>query len=360
MNNQIEFNEKKEGLVSVVIPTYNRKATLERAILSVLSQTYTDWELIIVDDGSTDDSLKILHDFARKDDRIQVRSKENEHVSIARNYALERACGEYVLFLDSDDWLELETIEIAVQTAQEQSADVVLWSYVREMGTESRRKHIFCGDIVFEPEMVRNQLYRRLVGPVGEEAAHPENMDTLSPSWGKLYRTALIRDNHVAFYDIRQIGTFEDGLFNIELFSHVQKAVFLDRYFYHYRRDNNDSLTRINKPKLPEQWDNLYQLITKHVDDRDLDDSFHTALSNRIALNLVGLGTNEMESEGSAGSKIGRIRELLSKPHYRTALKKLDLAPLPIHWKIFFLGAMVGCAWSVYLLLLVIQKIRGR
>lgn len=349
-----------EKLVSVIIPVYNAQDYLQQCLDSVINQTWRNLQILCVDDGSIDDSLKILYEYALLDKRIQVSAKANEHVSMARNYALERACGEYVMFLDSDDWLDLETIEIAMQTAQEQSADVVLWSYVREMGTESRQKHIFCGDIVFEPEMVRNQLYRRLVGPVGEEIAHPENMDALSPSWGKLYRTALIRDNHVAFYDIRQIGTFEDGLFNIELFSHVQKAVFLDRYFYHYRRDNNDSLTRIYKPKLPEQWDNLYQLITKHVDDRDLDDSFHTALSNRIALNLVGLGTNEMESEGSAGSKIGRIRDLLSKPHYRTALKKLDLAPLPIHWKIFFLGAKAGCAWSVYLLLLVIQKIRGR
>lgn len=349
-----------EPLVSIVIPVYNARNYLRKCLDSVVNQTWIKLQILCVDDCSTDDSLKILHEYARKDERIQVLSKENEHVSMARNFALERVCGDYVMFLDSDDWLDLETVEVAVRVAQEQAGDVVLWSYVREMGTESRCKHIFQGDIVFESEMVRNRLYRRLIGPVGEETAHPENMDALSPACVKLYRTKLIRDNHITFYDIRKIGTFEDGLFNIEVFSHVQKAVFLERYFYHYRRDNNDSLTRIYKSKLPEQWDKLYQLIKEHVDNRELDDSFHAALSNRIALNLVGLGTNEMESENSAGSKICRIRELLRKPLYRAALKKLDLTPLPIHWKVFFLGAKAGSAWSVYLLLLIIQKIRGR
>lgn len=348
------------SLVSVIIPVYNAEAYLRECLDSAINQTWKNLQILCVDDESSDNSLEILCEYARKDSRITVLSKKNEHVSKARNFALSYMQGEYVLFLDSDDWLDLDTVENAVKTACDQGADVVMWSYVREMGKESRRKHIYDGDIVFDTENTKTCLYRRMIGPLGKETANPEKMDALTPSWGKLYRTTLIRDNHIAFYDIRQIGTFEDGLFNIEVFSHVQKAVFLDRYFYHYRRDNNDSLTRIYKPKLLEQWDKLYQLITKHVDDRDLDDSFHTALSNRIALNLVGLGTNEMESEGSAGSKIGRIRDLLRKPHYRTALKKLDLAPLPIHWKIFFLGAKAGCAWSVYLLLLVIQKIRGR
>ena len=74
----------------------------------------------------------------------------------------------------------------------------------------------------------------------------------------------------------------------------------------------------------------------------------------------MGLGTNEMESSGSPVSKLRRIRMLIRKPHCRKALKSLALRYLPIHWKLFFLGAKMGCAWGVYLLLLVIQKIRGR
>lgn len=349
-----------EPLVSVIIPVYNARAYLRQCLDSVVNQTWRNLQILCVDDGSTDDSLRILQEYAREDDRVQVFCKENEHVSMARNYALERVRGAYILFLDSDDWMDPETVETAVRAARDQDADVVLWSYVREMGTESRRKQIFAGDILFDREETRTRLYRRLIGPLGEETAHPENMDALSPSCVKLYRTELIRDNNITFYDIRQIGTFEDGLFNIEVFSHVRRAVFLERYFYHYRRDNNDSLTRVYKPRLPDQWDKLYVLIQNHIDKGQVDDSFRAALSNRIALNLVGLGTNEMESSGSAGSKIRRIRQLLCKPHYRAAVKKLDLAPLPVYWKVFFLGAKAGSALGVYLLLVVIQKIRGR
>lgn len=347
-------------LVSVIIPVYNAEAYLKDCLDSVVNQTWKNLQILCVDDASRDNSLEILREYAQKDCRITAFSKENEHVSKARNFALAHARGEFVLFLDSDDWLDSDTVETAVRTACEQDADVVMWSYVREMGTQSRRKQIFNGDILFDREAVHTGLYRRLIGPVGEETAHPENMDALCPACVKLYRADLIREHQIAFYDIRQIGTFEDGLFNIEVFSHVRKAVFLDRYFYHYRRDNNESLTRIYKPRLPDQWDKLYELIRAHIEARDLDDSFRTALSNRIALSLVGLGTNEMESSGSTASKIRRIRDLIRKPHCRDALKNLDLHYLPVHWKVFFFCARADCVWGVYLLLLAIQKIRGR
>lgn len=347
-------------LVSVIIPVYNTEAYLRECLDSVVNQTWQNLQILCVDDASTDGSLEILQAYAERDARVAVFSKENEHVSKARNFALSHAQGAYVLFLDSDDWLDPDTVETAVRTACEQNADVVMWSYVRELGTESRKKHIYDGDVVFEAEEVRTRLYRRMIGPFGEETAHPENMDALCPACVKLYRTALIREHNIEFYDIREIGTYEDGLFNLDVFSHAQKVVFLERYFYHYRRDNADSVTSVYKAQLPDQWDKLYKLMEKHIVDNNLDDTFRSALSNRIALSLVGLGINEMESRAAAGSKIRRIRELMSRPHYRTALKELNLSPLPVHWKAFFLSAKLHCASGVYLLLLAIQKIRGK
>ena len=347
-------------LVSVIIPVYNAAAYLRHCLDSVVDQTWKNLQILCVDDASEDNSLEILREYAQKDCRITAFSKENEHVSKARNFALAHVRGEYVLFLDSDDWLDPDTVETAVRTACEQDADVVMWSYVRELETESRKKRIYDGDVVFDAEEVRTCLYRRMIGPFGKETANPENMDALCPACVKLYRTDLIRAHGITFYDIRQIGTYEDGLFNLDVFSHARKAVFLERYFYHYRRNNAASVTSVYKAQLPDQWDQLYELMRRHIAENNLDDTFETALSNRIALNLVGLGTNEMESSGNAASKIRRLRALLRKPHYRTALKNLDLTPLPIYWKAFFLGAKAGSAMGVYLLLLVIQKIRGR
>ena len=347
-------------LISVIIPVYNAEAYLRKCLYSVVNQTWKNLQILCVDDGSTDDSLQILQEYSREDDRIQVYLKENEHVSMARNFALERARGEYILFLDSDDWLDPDTVETAVQTACEQDADVVIWSYIRELGAESRKKHIYDVDVIFDAEMVRTLLYRRMIGPFGEEIANPENMDSLCSACMKLYRTELLREYGITFYDIREIGTYEDGLFNLDVFSHAQKAVFLERYFYHYRRDNAASVTSVYKSQLPDQWDKLYRLMDKHIADNNLDDTFKIALSNRIALSIVGLGINEIESSSASGIKIRRIRQLLRKPHYRAALKELDIRYMPIHWKVFFLCAKLHCAPGVYLLLLAIQKIRGK
>lgn len=347
-------------LISVIIPVYNAEAYLRECLDSVVNQTWKNLQILCVDDASKDHSLEILQEYARRDSRITAFSKENEHVSKARNFALAHARGEYVLFLDSDDWLDPETVETAVRTACEQDADVVMWSYVRELGAESRKKHIYDGDVVFEGEKVKTCLYRRMIGPFGEETANPENMDALCPACMKLYRTELLREHGIEFYDIRQIGTYEDGLFNLDVFSHTRKAVFLERYFYHYRRDNTASVTTAYKVQLPDQWDKLYELMRRHIAENNLDDTFQTALSNRIALSVVGLGINEMENPCGAGSKIRRLRELLQRPHYRTALKELDISRLPIHWKVFFLSAKLHWASGLYLLLLVIQKIRGK
>lgn len=347
-------------LISVIIPVYNAEAYLRECLESVVNQTWKNLQILCVDDASKDHSLDILREYARRDSRITAFSKENEHVSKARNYALAHVQGEYVLFLDSDDWLDPDTVETAVRTACEQDADVVMWSYVRELGTKSRKKHIYDGDMVFDEEKVKTCLYRRMIGPFGEEIVNPENMDALCPACVKLYRTKLLRDHSIEFYDIRQIGTYEDGLFNLDVFSYARKAVFLERYFYHYRRDNTDSVTSVFKAKLPDQWDKLYELMREHIVENNLDDTFQTALSNRIALSIVSLCINEMESPCGARSKIRRIQQLLNKPHYRMALKQLDLKPLPIHWKVFFLSAKIHCALGLFLLLQAIQKIRGK
>lgn len=347
-------------VISVVIPVFNSGIYLRQCLDSVINQTWKNLQIICVDDGSSDSSSDILNEYALKDRRILVLRKENEGVSVARNTALQYTTGEYIMFVDSDDWIELDTVEYALQSAKEHNADVVMWSYIRELGNESRKKYIFNHDIVFEEPYVKEYLYRRMVGPYGEEIKKPENMDSLCPIWNKLYRGELIRKYTINFYDIREIGTYEDGLFNLEFFLHSKKAIFIEKYFYHYRRNNIFSLTSVYKPQLLQQWDKLFEIISQHIIQNRLDHTYHKALSNRIALSCIALGLNEMECDGSAVNKIKKIRTLLAKPQYQEALKDLDIARLPIHWKVFFLFARINWTVGIYGLLRIIQKIRGK
>lgn len=114
-------------LISVVIPVYNVEQFLCECVDSVLSQTFEDYEIILVDDGATDSSGKLCDEYAQKDSRIKVIHRENGGLSAARNTGLDEACGKYIYFLDSDDWIRKDTLELLVASAQSDNSDVVFF-----------------------------------------------------------------------------------------------------------------------------------------------------------------------------------------------------------------------------------------
>lgn len=346
--------------ISIIVPVYNAAQYLHQCLNSLLGQTYKNIQVICVDDGSSDSSVQILTEYANTDNRILIVRKENEGVSLARNAALEIATGDYLLFVDGDDWIEPDTCATALTAMQKHNTDVVMWSYIREISGESRKKNIFDTDILFDQQAVKEKLYRRMIGVYGEETAKPENADALCTVWGKLYRRDIIEANGIRFHDIREIGTYEDGLFNLAVFSKISSAVFLDRHLYHYRRDIGTSLTTAYNAHMPEQWDVLFDILRKHISENAVDATFQVALNNRIVFGLIALGINETEKHDGVLQTLARIKELISKPGYRAAIREFDSHYLPIHWKLFFLCAKLRFSAGVYLLLLVIQKIRGR
>ncbi len=117
-------------MISVIVPVYNVDKYLERCILSIVQQTYRNLEIILIDDGSTDDSGKICDSWAERDERIVVKHIQNSGVSVARNTALDMANGEYIAFVDADDWIDLDMYELMVKAIQESKADICAGGYV--------------------------------------------------------------------------------------------------------------------------------------------------------------------------------------------------------------------------------------
>lgn len=120
--------EKKKSLVSIIVPAYNAEKFIDKCIRSVLNQSYPNLELILVDDGSTDETGKICEEYASKDTRVRVIHKKNSGVSAARNMGLSSAIGEYVVFLDSDDWLDEDIVELALKKYQKNCINI--WGFV--------------------------------------------------------------------------------------------------------------------------------------------------------------------------------------------------------------------------------------
>lgn len=340
-------------MISVIIPVYNSAAFLPKTLDSLTCQTYPDLQIICVNDGSTDASGAILENYAVKDKRIEIISQTNRGISAARNAGLRAMRGQYVLFLDADDWLDADTCEAALRHQQEKDADVVMWGYQKEYGGHSSPVQVWEENRLFEGEGLEN-LHCRLVGPRGAELAAPEHLASLGTVWGKLYKADIVKN--VSFADINEIGTSEDELFNIHVFSHVRRALYVCGIWYHYRK-SGVSYTKKKHKGLKQQWEKLFALMEMPLAALPYRQKAREALQNRKALSLIGLGLNIIAADACATEKYTALSGLLHTGWYRESISSLPLCFFPPHWKVFFLFAKMRFTAGVFILLSAIRKI---
>lgn len=351
----------KSPLVSVIVPVYNVERYLNRCLNSIISQTFKDIEIICVNDGSTDTSLKILKEYQKIDNRIIVINKENEGVSKSRNKGIEVAKGEYIVFVDSDDWINLDMVEYMYNKAKNTDTDIVMCTYMREYINNSKEKVFNLPDeIIFEDNNLKYDLYRKLFGPIGYELFKPDGMDSLGTVWGKLYKSDIIKKNNVKFVNLDIIGSNEDSLFNIYTFKFASKILFINKPLYHYWRQNENSLTTKYNPNLMKQWHRLFEYMYDVIDEENLDNIFCEALENRICMSVLGLGLNECSEDNtlSRRNKIQNIKNIQSDFVIRKAYKKFNIEKFPLHWKIFYIFNKKRMAFASYCMLNTIQFLR--
>ncbi len=210
--------------VSVVLPFYNTGKYLSRCIDSIMKQTYSNYELLLINDGSTDNSGEIAHTWERSDQRIQVIDKENSGVSDSRNWGIERATGEYLFFIDADDWVEPNILELLVAELEQNQSD---WSICAIWKEYSNKKVLSAGHstgIVNRDEALISLYNDGYIRPV---------------VWGKLYRLNWIRQNKI-YFDT-EIHYSEDVLFLTKVLLFSTKISYLEIPLYHYFVDNQES-----------------------------------------------------------------------------------------------------------------------
>ncbi len=210
--------------VSVIIPVYNVEQYLHESLNSVLRQTYEQLEIIIINDGSTDQSGKMCNDFSQSDARIILINQENQGLSAARNHGLEIASGEYIFFLDSDDWIETKTIETMVDALENAGADIV-WSGINYVYAKETKTVAYRENCVVDKDTALKLIC--------------EDKNIKNFAWGKLYKKSC-------WEDIRfPVGKyFEDIPTVYKTLEHSQKIAIINHCFYNYRiRDNSISQT---------------------------------------------------------------------------------------------------------------------
>lgn len=206
---------------SVIIPVYNASKTLHRCINSVLAQSFTDFELLLINDGSKDNSGEICDEYAAKDPRVRVFHKENGGVSSARNVGLDNAKGERISFIDADDWVELEYLASLLRY---QDADIVLSTCVEHYQDGNVYKTIKGNDFQEHPKGIGKVLseFLFIIG--------------FCAPWCKIFKRNIIKNHNIRFNEAISYG--EDWMFNLQYLQHIQSIGILGQPFYHYYFSN--------------------------------------------------------------------------------------------------------------------------
>lgn len=337
------------NLISVIIPVYNVSLYLRQCLDSIINQTYTQLEILLINDGSTDDSLEICQEYALKDSRISVISQQNKGLAAARNKGLALASAEYLMFVDSDDWLALTTIETVFPFVK--GVDLVCFSFIKQYEDKAVNR-----SFGLNGKYEASFLQRRITGPLKGELSDPSHLETLVTAWGKIYKTAIIRENSISAKNIKDIGSWEDGLFNWEYLNYCKSVYILDEPFYNYRKFNPTSMTSNYKVDFLNKTIHLFDLMTANLNSNQKNEVFYEAFNNRICLSVIGLGVIETYNKASLFDKIKNIKKILNSRYHKTAFSNLSLKYFPIHWKLFFFFAKYNMPLPLFLMLMAIKK----
>lgn len=226
--------------VSVVVPVYNVEEYLDKSVFSIINQTYKELEILLIDDGSKDNSGILCDEWAEKDNRIRVIHKENGGLSSARNTGIDYATGDYIMFEDSDDWLEETIIEKCVARIEKDKSDLVLFGYRKIDENGHNLGEFTFGNGTYSRTELIQQLYSRIVEM------------SFGYAWNKLYKFEVLKKSR-----IRNDSTIidrEDLVFNMQLLNHWEKISYLNCVGYNYlQREtsllHNSNLARLNNIK---------------------------------------------------------------------------------------------------------------
>ena len=255
-------------LVSIIIPIYNREQTLERCLCSIIRQTYPNLEIIAVDDGSTDHSRVILERYGKKDPRLHVIYKKNSGVSESRNLGLQMAKGDFVQFVDADDWLTRDATSLLLQ-AMEPDIQLVISDYYRVIG----RRIWIKGHIPASSSMSRAEFAKYMM-------KSPANF-YYGVIWNKFYRMDIIKENQLYF--AHDLDWCEDFKFNLEYLKYTSNVQVLTTPFYYYVKtkgslvDSKIDLKETIRTKkiLFGYYKELYQILDMYEENKLKIQSFY-------------------------------------------------------------------------------------
>lgn len=287
------------GLISIILPVYNAEKYLRETIQSVMNQTYSKFEIIAVNDGSQDSSLEILKQFS--DERIRIVDKENTGVSDSRNIAIDMSNGEFVCFLDADDYFSPHYLQRMYETAMENHADMVVCNYMP-----------FRGVPVFA-ERKTEAISIKKIGALVQAGV-------LTSTWTKLVKTSILREYEIRFDQSMTFG--EDLFFCWKAYLASESVWMLDEKLYGYRMTGSGATSKYHS-ELYEKYKaaftdlkNFGKTINKN-NEREMDMFFTTRIPSFLLMTVRG--------EGTLRQKQKRLLQILNDNTIRSVFEEWDL-----------------------------------
>lgn len=306
-------------MVSIVLPVYNAEKYIRKSIESVLKQTYPIWELIIIDNGSEDDSFSICHEYAKEEQRIVVfHQYQNKGVSAARNLGVEKSSGEYITFLDADDWLDEDYLERLVRMAEEAQTDLLVCKFKQEFDDKEQKEDFR------EEKKDTVMVYQR------EKYIEQCLLNGYTHCWGVLYKASILE--RIYFPSKLTIG--EDVLFLIDTILQAEKIGVTTYDGYHYYINENGAMNRKFTPSYMDQitcWKRAKdKLIERYPNTLYKINSIIVVSTMLVVGKLSCLSKEEL---GSYGKELEECQEVIKE--YSVMREVIRLLPSGYPLKVF-------------------------
>lgn len=343
--------------VSVIVPVYNVEKYLARCVESIQAQTEKDIQIILVNDGSTDNSLEICKKYQAVDGRIEVIDKPNEGVSSARNKGIEIARGEYIGFIDPDDWIEKDMYENMYNAAKSCNADVCMCDYVLEVNSEVTPVKLATNDRLLNRDQILNFLIPNMIA--SKDLNSKGHEETIMGSVCRL----LIKKEIIDRYNLRfELGVplAEDLIFCIELLINCDLVCYEENAYYHYILKSNTAVTSYRKDmyKLQERVQlkleeilreaKLYEYYKQRLDVRYINYVVFNGISNET----------RPENKKDFREKIQFVKNICKNSKLKSILKEVDTEGYTLRKKIVLSSLKYERALFLYMYYMLLNKIK--
>ena len=339
--------QNKSVKISVIMPVFNVANYLDKAIMSVLNQDFKDFEFILVNDGSTDDSLKILRNYEKKDNRIVIIDQKNMGAHMARNNGIDIAKGEYLCFFDSDDYIDKNMLRELYEVINKYGSDLVISGF--NINTYYDDKNYFVR--AYTPWICSGDAIENYNSKTNFRKYAYKNFDKnmFYPPWNKMYRSSYIKDNNFKF----PITYRDDFPFVLDVIKDIEKITFTKNTYYNFIRKRSDSETQKYVKNLYEKREEEHEkMISLYrywglLNDTDSYEMISRRYIDRVIECIVNLYNKECNLTDT--EKCDEIKKYLYNENTLSSIKSarpkkfyLRCMYIPIKMKSVFLCSLMG------------------